>query len=85
VVRELLPQDFKVELDHKVELDRMTRSQAIEPATRRAWRDELGRKHPGDLDAPSWLWQSVADQLVDHERTYLDHCRVFAHERDAGS
>jgi uncharacterized protein (DUF2252 family) len=96
-VRELLPQDLKVELD------RLTKSQAIkaaeflaavvgyaharqmEPVTRRAWRDELGRNRPGDLDAPSWLWQSVADLLVNHERTYFDHCRVFAHERDAGS
>jgi uncharacterized protein (DUF2252 family) len=31
-----------------------------------------------DLDAPSWLWTNVVGLLIDHERTYLEHCRIYA-------
>jgi uncharacterized protein (DUF2252 family) len=95
-VRELLPQDLKVQCN------KMTRKQAVKAATflsavvgyaharqmeasvRLQWRDDLSRYRPVDLDAPSWLWQSVADLLVSHERTYLDHCRMFAHVAERG-
>jgi hypothetical protein len=32
----------------------------------------------GDVKAPSWLWSSVVDLLVIHEKAYLEHCRLYA-------
>jgi len=46
--------------------------------TRAAWRNELGLHRSKILDAPSWLWTSVVELLVSHERSYLDHCRRYA-------
>jgi uncharacterized protein (DUF2252 family) len=50
----------------------------MDSATRSGWRDELGRYRSKTLDAPSWLWSSVVELLVFHERGYLDHCRRYA-------
>jgi hypothetical protein len=46
--------------------------------TRSNWPKELSRARTGDLKAPSWLWSSVVDLLAIHEKTYLEHCRVYA-------
>ena len=90
VLRELMPQDLKLEMDQ------LTREEAVgaarflaavvghsharqmDGATRRAWAGELRRHHTGGLDAPSWLWSTVVDLVARHERGYLDHCRDFA-------
>jgi uncharacterized protein (DUF2252 family) len=90
VVRELMPQDLKLEMD------RMTRDQAVaaarflagvvgrahagqmDAATRRRWKAELDRNRPKSLDAPSWLWNSVVELLSAHEAAYLQHCRRYA-------
>lgn len=90
VLRELMPQDLKLEMDQ------LTREEAVGAArflaavvghsharqmdagTRRAWAGELRRHHTGGLDAPSWLWSTVVDLVARHERGYLDHCRDFA-------
>ena len=90
VLRELLPQDLKIEID------RLTREEAMalaaylagvvgrahgrqmEKATRNAWRTELSSARTAVLDAPSWLWSSVVELLSIHEAAYLDHCRRFA-------
>ena len=90
IVRELMPQDLKLEVDQ------FTRDEAVvaahylayvvgrahgrqmDGATRDAWRRELERHHPGDLDAPSWLWSSVVELAANHEAGYLDHCRRYA-------
>ena len=90
VLRELMPQDLKLEIDD------LTRDEAVgaarflaavvghaharqmEPADRRAWADELRLHRAGGLDAPSWLWTTVVDLVARHERGYLDHCRDFA-------
>lgn len=89
-IRELLPQDLKIEIDH------LTTKQATKAArflgavvgfahtrqmdstTRAAWREELGLNRSTTLDPPSWLWSSVVELLVRHERDYLDHCRRYA-------
>jgi uncharacterized protein (DUF2252 family) len=89
VLRELMPQDLKIEVD------RLTQDEAtalagylagvvgrahgrqMEPATRDAWLTELSKARAGALDAPSWLWASVVDLLSIHEAAYLDHCRRF--------
>jgi uncharacterized protein (DUF2252 family) len=91
-VRELLPQDLKIELD------RVTRREAInvayylaavvgkahsrqmDGATRKKWQVELLRNRSKSIDAPDWLWSAVVSLLVDHERAYLEHCRE--HESD---
>ena len=91
-IRELLPQDLKLELDD------LTGDEAIKTArflasvvakahadqldddARRAWRKELDRNRLKTLDAPSWLWTSVIELLVSHESSYLEHCRRYALE-----
>ncbi len=89
-LRELLPQDLKVDID------RLTRDEAMHAARylawivgtaharqmdageRRRWRKEMSRNHSKRLDAPSWLWSSVVELVASHEAAYLDHCRRYA-------
>jgi len=89
-VRELLPQDLKLEIAQ------VTQAQAIKAAgylaavvgraharqmdepTKRAWRAELTRRRSSSLNAPSWLWTSVVELVGIHERAYLEHCRLRA-------
>ncbi|MDR3460699.1 MAG: DUF2252 family protein [Beijerinckiaceae bacterium] len=88
VVRELMPEDLKLDIDQ------FTRREAVSAArylasvvgkahgrqmtsrTRKAWRDELLARHPADLAAPTWLWNTVVALLVLHEEAYLKHCRT---------
>jgi uncharacterized protein (DUF2252 family) len=90
VLRELLPQDLKLEMDQ------LTRDEAILAArylafvvgsahasqmddrSRREWRKSLVHDFSTNLDAPSWLWASVVDLVAHHETAYLEHCRRFA-------
>jgi uncharacterized protein (DUF2252 family) len=90
VLRELMPQDLKIEVD------RLTREEAMalaaylatvvgrahgrqmDKATRDSWRSELAKAHTTTLDAPSWLWSNVVELISIHEAAYLDHCRRFA-------
>lgn len=89
-IRELLPQDLKVEIDHLTTKQAtkaarflatvvgFAHARQMDSATRAAWRDELGLYRSKTLDAPSWLWSSLVELLVNHERSYLDHCRRYA-------
>jgi uncharacterized protein (DUF2252 family) len=90
VVRELMPQDLKLEIDRLSRLD-ATRAahflasvvgrahgSQMDDTVRRSWRDELNRGHSIELDAPFWLWSSIVDLVADHEAAYLDHCRCYA-------
>jgi uncharacterized protein (DUF2252 family) len=90
VLRELAPQDLKLEVDQ------FSRDEAIEAArylayvvgiahgrqmdaeTRWAWRGELRRRPDTKLDAPSWLWDSVVALAARHEAGYLEFCRTYA-------
>ena len=90
VVRELMPQDLKIEIN------RLSREEAMNLARylagvvarahgrqmkarqRRAWRSDLAKNHKTSLEVPSWLWASVVELLGLHEAAYLDHCRRFA-------
>jgi uncharacterized protein (DUF2252 family) len=90
VVRELMPQDLKLEIDRLSQLDatRAARFLAsvvgrahgrqMDDTLRRNWRDELNRGHSTKLDAPFWLWASIVDLVAAHEAAYLDHCRRHA-------
>jgi uncharacterized protein (DUF2252 family) len=90
VVRELMPQDLKIEIN------RLSRQEAMDLARylagvvglahgrqmgsgqRQAWRADLAKTHKAAPDAPSWLWTSVVELIGLHESAYLDHCRRFA-------
>jgi uncharacterized protein (DUF2252 family) len=90
VMRELMPQDLKFDLD------RLTREEAVAAArylagvvgkahgrqmdgkTRASWLARLKQQHSKSLDAPSWLWSSVVALIADHEIAYLEHCRRYA-------
>lgn len=90
VVRELLPQDLKLEIDRLDKDDAMKVAQYLgavvgkaharqmDKATRRSWLAELGRNRPKTIDAPLWLWNSILQLVSSHEAGYLEHCRRFA-------
>jgi uncharacterized protein (DUF2252 family) len=89
-VRELMPQDLKVEIDQ------LTREEAVAAAgflscvvgqahgrqmdskTRKEFLNGVCARSSKRLDAPSWLWSSVVDLAAAHEAAYLEHCRDFA-------
>jgi uncharacterized protein (DUF2252 family) len=93
VIRELLPQDLKLEMDQ------LTRDEAIaaarylasvvgaahavqmNPAKRREWLATLKLHRMKKVDAPSWLWRSVVELSSMHESAYLEHCRLYAFSR----
>jgi uncharacterized protein (DUF2252 family) len=89
-IREILPQDLKLEFEQltteEVLLSAhylaacvgLAHARQMNSPTRVSWQAELARHHTTDLDAPSWLWSNVLGLLVDHERTYLEHCRRYA-------
>jgi len=90
VMRELMPQDLKLELNRLSQSEAMAlaaylasvvgraHGRQMDAAARRSWLAELTRRRPATLEAPSWLWASVVSLLAIHERAYLEHCRVFA-------
>lgn len=89
-LRELLPQDMKVEFDHLKCKEAVKVAQYLsnvvgkahahqmDQSTRENWLRELQRARSRTLDAPSWLWASIVELIVTHEAAYLEHCRKFA-------
>ena len=90
VVRELMPQDLKIEINRLSREEAMSlarylagvvgraHGRQMEPSQRRAWQSDLAKNHKASLEAPSWLWASVVELIALHEAAYLDHCRQFA-------
>ena len=89
-VRELRPQDLKLEIDH-LDADEAIRTarflasvvgrahaRQMDKADRERWAAELSHNRSKHLDAPSWLWTSVVDLMAQHEAAYLEHCRRYA-------
>jgi uncharacterized protein (DUF2252 family) len=90
VLRELMPQDLKLEID------RLSRQEAVESArylaevvgkaharqmdaaTRKAFAASFKARRSSKLNAPSWLWSSVVELASTHESAYLEHCRRYA-------
>jgi uncharacterized protein (DUF2252 family) len=90
VIRELMPQDLKLEID------RLSRDEAVNSArylaevvgkahvrqmdttTRKAFLASFAVRRSARLDAPSWLWKSVVELASAHEIAYLEHCRRYA-------
>ncbi len=89
-IRELLPQDLKVELDRISAEDGRAvahylglvvgraHSRQLGATARRAWHDEMGAHRTKNIDAPSWLWRAVVELVAVHETAYLEHCRRYA-------
>lgn len=89
-LRELLPQDLKLEIDHISEEEAMrvarylaqvvgkAHAGQMDKQTKKDWALELARNRSKSLEAPSWLWRSVVDLVATHERGYLEHCRRYA-------
>jgi uncharacterized protein (DUF2252 family) len=90
VIRELMPQDMKVDID-KLTIEEAARAaqylaavvgvahgRQMDAKTRLQWRRALRRGHTSRLDAPSWLWSSVVELVAHHETAYLEHCRRYA-------
>ena len=88
-VRELRPQDLKVEVDRMTEDEAkgvalflagvvgQAHARQMDPPARRRWAAELSRRSK-TLDAPGWLWTTVVQLMAAHEAAYLDHCRRHA-------
>jgi uncharacterized protein (DUF2252 family) len=89
-IRELMPQDLKLELDQLTATEGLkaaeylatvvgyAHARQMDSSTRASWQHELAAQRSKDLDAPTWLWSNVVGLLVDHEGAYLEHCRRYA-------
>jgi uncharacterized protein (DUF2252 family) len=89
-VRELMPQDLKIELPLLDNVEARATAHALarivgraharqlDEATSKEWGTALQRAESRSLDAPSWLWSSVVELIGIHERAYLEHCRRYA-------
>jgi uncharacterized protein (DUF2252 family) len=89
-VRELMPQDLKLELEMMDDAEARTTAHALarivglaharqlDEPTRMQWRRDLEGASTRSIEAPSWLWSSVVDLIGIHERAYLEHCRHYA-------
>lgn len=89
VLRELMPQDLKIEIDQftKPEATRVARylayvvrkahARQMDASTRADWGQTLDRS-ASNIEAPSWLWNGIVDLSASHEGGYLEHCRLFA-------
>ena len=90
VIRELTPQDLKIEVDQLSQSEAMAvarylggvvgqaHGRQMDPDSRRGWLAALTRDRGAALDAPSWLWSSVVELVSLHEAAYLEHCRRYA-------
>ncbi|SDI52860.1 Uncharacterized conserved protein, DUF2252 family [Pseudomonas panipatensis] len=88
-VRELLPQDLKLELDTLNRQEAMAaadylarvlgiaHARQMDEGTRKNWLADLRLNRSRTLDAPSWLWTSVVQLIGRHEEGYLEHCRRY--------
>jgi uncharacterized protein (DUF2252 family) len=89
VVRELLPQDLKLEIEQLTHSEAVNaarflatvvgeaHARQMDRATRLAWRRAMLQRHTKALDAPSWFWSSIVELVASHEAAYLEHCRRY--------
>ena len=90
VLRELAPQDLKIEVEQFSRKEAITaaaylafvvgvaHARQMTDEQRIDWRRQLCARPDGDLQAPSWLWRSLVDLAATHEAGYLEHCRQYA-------
>ncbi len=89
-IRELSPQDLKLEVDqfshgqaikasrHLAFVVGKAHARQMDAATRQDWAHVLEADRRGMIDAPTWLWESIVALAGSHEAGYLDHCRRYA-------
>jgi uncharacterized protein (DUF2252 family) len=94
-IRELLPQDLKVEISRVTTEEAMKAASSLagvvgkaharqmDKSTSARWAEELERNRSKTLDAPGWLWTSVVSLIGKHEVAYLEHCRRYASQPEA--
>jgi len=92
VLRELMPQDLKLEIDqlsreeavncarYLAEVVGKAHARQMDAATRKEFAASFNERKAAKLDAPSWLWSSVVELAATHEAAYLEHCRRYALE-----
>ncbi len=90
VIRELMPQDLKIEIERLgiAEALRLSRylggvlgrahGRQMVRKDRLSWCSDLKKSSKSKLDAPSWLWSSVVELASLHEAAYLNHCRQYS-------
>jgi len=90
VIRELMPQDLKLEIDrlsreeavnsarYLAEVVGKAHARQMDSATRREFSASFKDRDAARLNAPSWLWSSVVELASVHEAAYLEHCRRYA-------
>jgi uncharacterized protein (DUF2252 family) len=89
-IRELLPQDLKLDIDRFTSDEAMgvaeflahivgrAHARQLSATNRALWHLELQRNRSKTFEAPSWLWDAVVDLVGVHESAYLQHCRRYA-------
>ena len=89
-IRELLPQDLKLDIEHLTEEEAMkvakylgaivgkAHARQLTADAHKQWQKELNANRSKTLNAPSWLWSSVVELVLNHEGAYLEHCRKYA-------
>lgn len=90
VIRELMPQDLKLEIDqlsrteavnsarYLAEVVGKAHARQMDSSTRREFASSFIPRKRSKLNAPSWLWSSVVELASIHEAAYLEHCRRYA-------
>ena len=90
VLRELMPQDLKLEIDqlsreeavnsarYLAEVVGKAHARQMDAKTRKDFAAAFKIRRSATLDAPSWLWSSVVELVSAHEAAYLEHCRRYA-------
>jgi len=90
VIRELMPQDLKLEIDrlsreeavnsarYLAEVVGKAHARQMDASTRRDFASSFNHRKATRLNAPSWLWSSVVELASTHEAAYLEHCRRYA-------
>jgi uncharacterized protein (DUF2252 family) len=90
VIRELLPQDLKLEIDrlsreeavnsarYLAEVVGKAHARQMDASDRREFASSFYQRKAGRMNAPSWLWSSVVELASAHEAAYLEHCRLYA-------
>jgi uncharacterized protein (DUF2252 family) len=93
VLRELMPQDLKLQIDqltheeavnsarYLAEVVGKAHARQMDAATRKDFAATFKARRSSQLDAPSWLWSSVVELASSHEAAYLEHCRRYALEQ----
>jgi len=94
VIRELMPQDLKLEIDqlsraeavssarYLAEVVGKAHARQMDPSMRRQFASSFNQRKAARIDAPSWLWSSVVELASAHETAYLEHCRRYALARE---